>query len=347
MNRTHSDVLIVRVLRRERSQRVPVWLMRQAGRYLPEYRRLRDQAASILDLFYTPELAVEATLQPIRRFELDAAILFSDILVVPHALGQEVQFWAGDGPVLTPLRSIADLPRLTDSGFHDRLAPVYEAASVVKGCLPTGTALIGFAGSPWTVATYMVEGGTSRDFVRVKGWAASDPIGFRQLIDRLVTATAKHLIAQIRAGADLVQLFDTHAGVLPEEAFRSLVVRPTRAIVQMVRDACPGVPVIGFPRGAGVMYGEYAAETGVDGVGIDSVVPLSWAAGVLQPLVAVQGSLDPAWLVAGGSAMRVATANILKELGNGPLIFNLGHGVLPATPPEHVSELISMIRSSS
>ncbi len=338
------EKLLLRVLDGETGLPPPIWLMRQAGRFLPEYREVRKSAGSFLDLCYTPELAAEVTLQPVRRFGMDAAILFSDILVVPDALGQSVRFVEGEGPLLEPLRDVGSLATLSMAGFEEHLAPVMETVRRVRQDLPDHAALIGFAGSPWTVATYVVEGASSRDYANVKGWAFRDPEGFSALIDLLVEATVVYLNAQIDAGAEVVQLFDSWASVLPEAAFRRWVIAPTREIVAGVRARHSDVPIIGFPRGAGLLMEAYVAETGVNAISLDSQVPPGWAAKMVQPKVAVQGNLDPIFLLEGGPGMARAVGEILKALGGGPFIFNLGHGVLPATPPEHAAELITMVR---
>jgi uroporphyrinogen decarboxylase len=335
---------MLRSLAGEIAARPPVWLMRQAGRYLPEYRKLRGEVASFLDLCYTPDLAVEVTLQPIRRYGLDAAIIFSDILVVPDALGQKVAFHEGEGPVLEPIRNDDQVARLSPQRIHERLAPVYETVRRLSRALPPETALIGFAGAPWTVATYMVEGGTSRSFHNVQLWAYRDPAGFSKLIDCLVEATIEYLSAQIAAGVEIVQLFDSWAGVLPEEGFKHWVVEPTGRIVAALRRRHPSVPIIGFPRGAGLLYREYFAATGVTALGLDTTVPLSVARNALQKLGPVQGNLDPLLLVAGGAAMLAATRVIAAALAHGPFVFNLGHGIVPETPPEHVAELVAALR---
>jgi uroporphyrinogen decarboxylase len=322
----------------------PVWLMRQAGRYLPEYRELRRRVPGFLDLCFTPELAAEATLQPVRRFGMDAAILFSDILVVPHGLGQEVQFREGEGPALEPIRSAAELRRLSLDEFPGRVAAVFETVGRVAALLPATTALIGFAGAPWTVASYMVEGGTSRDFAAVKAWAFADPDGFSALIDRLVEATVIYLSGQIAAGAEVVQLFDSWAGVLPEPAFRRWVIAPTQRILRALRENHPKVPVIGFPRGAGLMYRAYFSESGVSALGLDSTVPPGIARKTLQSIGPLQGNLDPMMLLAGGVAMTDSVMAIRRALGEGPFVFNLGHGIVPETPVAHVSELMSLLR---
>ena len=322
----------------------PFWLMRQAGRYLPEYRRIRGRARDFLDLCYTPELAAEVTLQPVKRFAVSGAILFSDILVIPDALGVEVSFREGHGPRLAPVRGAEDVAALQLDGLHERLAPVYEAAGRVAEALPPEVALIGFAGSPWTVATYMVEGRSSVDHAATKLWAFRDPEGFQRLIDVLVEATAAYLIEQVKHGAEALQLFDSWAGALPPAAFERWSMAPTRAIVERLRAVYPDVPVIGFPRGAGLMLTSYAEATGVNAVGIDSGVPASWAARELQPRWTVQGNLDPLYLLAGGEAMTEQVSAILNALGNGPFVFNLGHGVLPNTPPDHVALLAETVR---
>ncbi len=335
---------LLRALRGETVAPAPLWLMRQAGRYLPEYRKLRRRVPNFLDLCLTPELAAEATLQPIRRYALDAAILFSDILVVAHGLGQSVAFREGEGPVLAPIRAAAELGGLSSDEFSRRVAPVYKTVERIAAVLPSETALIGFAGAPWTVATYMVEGGSSRDFATVKGWALADPSGFGRLIDVLTEATIVYLGGQISAGAEAVQLFDSWAGVLDEKCFRRWVIEPTRTIVAALREHHPGVPVIGFPRGAGLMYRAYFVETGVNALGLDTTVPLGIARRTLQPLGAVQGNLDPLLLVAGGKAMEERVSEILEALAGGAFVFNLGHGIVPETPPEHVARLVELVR---
>jgi uroporphyrinogen decarboxylase len=323
----------------------PIWLMRQAGRYLPEYRAIRGQAANFLDFCFRPELAVEATLQPIRRYGLDAAILFSDILTIPWALGQKVEFLEGEGPRLEPIRTEAEVDRLLPvAQAIERLAPVYRTVKGVAAALPPEVALIGFAGAPWTVASYMVEGHGSRDFLVAKGMALAEPGRFRKLIGLLVDATIAHLSAQIDAGAEIVQLFDSWAGVLSEAEFRKWVIAPTRAIATALHARHPGIPLIGFPRGAGAMLPAYAVETGVTAVGLDTQIPLSWAVENLPPELPIQGNLDPVALVTGGRPLAEGIAHILAEAKDRPLIFNLGHGVPLTTPPEHVAELVRLVR---
>lgn len=336
---------LLRVLQGEALNPPPFWLMRQAGRYLPEYRELRLKAGSFLDLCYRPDLATEATLQPIRRFGMDAAILFSDILVVPDALGRAVSFREGEGPVLAPVRSIDEIEGLAVERVAERLAPVYEAVDRIRALLPAETALIGFAGAPWTVATYMVEGGGGSDFAAVKGWAFRDPDVFQALIDRLTEATIIHLSQQVAAGAEAVQLFDSWAGILPEAAFRRWVIEPTKRVVAGLRERHPGVPIIGFPRGAGLMYRSYFLETKVSAVSLDTTVPCGIAQKTLQSVGPVQGNLDPLLLVAGGAALDEAVHAILDAFAGGPFIFNLGHGIVPATPVEHVARLAELVRA--
>lgn len=335
---------LLRVLAGENCSPPPIWLMRQAGRYLPEYRALRKQAKSFLDFCFTPDLAMEATLQPLRRFALDAAILFSDILVVPHALGQRVSFEEGEGPQLSPIRSPSDVESLSAAGFEARLAPVYETLRRLRRALPANVTLIGFAGAPWTVAAYMVEGRGGTGFENAKRMAREQQTLFSRLIELVVEQTIAHLSAQIAAGAETVQIFDSWAGDLDIEHRRRWSLEPLRRIVAALRTRHPQTPVILFPRGAGDMYGDYAGISGLAGLSLDSQVDLDWAADRLQPLVAVQGNLDPQTLVAGGAALRQGAERILDKLGRGPLIFNLGHGVLPETPPEHVTSLIEILR---
>lgn len=323
----------------------PFWLMRQAGRYLPEYRATRTQAGSFLDLCYNPDLAVEVTLQPLRRYGFDAAILFSDILVIPDGLGQSVAFKEGEGPVLTPIRSAMDLDALNISGLHDRMAPVYATVAGLSKAIPATTALIGFSGAPWTVATYMIEGGGSKDFSQAKKLMWGEPETFARLMELLIEATGQYLIRQIDAGAEAIQIFDTWAGALPETEFRKWVIEPARRLVERIHSERPGIPVIGFPRGAGILYEAYVTETKVDGVSLDSSVPLDWAARVLQPKCTVQGNLDPILLVAGGEALDSGIDRVLNALGKGPFIFNLGHGIIPPTPPENVARLAERVKA--
>lgn len=330
---------LLRVLAGEALPHPPWWLMRQAGRYLPEYRQIRARAHDFVELCLTPALAAELTLQPVRRFGMDGAILFSDILMLPYALGQKLTFQEGEGPALDPIMDDAGLAGLNLGHVIPRLEPVFETVQRVRGVLGSQTALIGFAGSPWTVATYMVEGGGSRDFRRIKSWAYRDPDGFARLIELLTEATIAYLGAQIEAGAEIVQLFDSLAGVLPEQAFVRWVIDPTKRIVSVLRGRFSEHPIVGFPRGAGLLYKRYLHETGVSGIAIDTAVPAGYACECLQPHRTVQGNLDPVMLVAGGRALEEAVGELLGKLGRGPYIFNLGHGVLPETPVENVEAL--------
>lgn len=320
----------------------PIWLMRQAGRYLPEYRKVRKQAGSFLDLCYSPDLAVEVTLQPIRRFGFDASILFSDILVVPHALGRDLRFEEGRGPLMTPLDAV-DVAGLEGEGFHDRLAPVYETVRRLRAELPAETALIGFCGAPWTVATYMIAGHGTSDQAPARLFSHRHAEAFTKLLDSLADFSADYLIRQIDAGADAVQIFDSWAGVLGEEDFGRFALQPVMRMVKRVRAKHPDVPIIGFPKGAGYNYGNYRERTGVTALALDWTVPLKQAA-VLQNQGVVQGNLDPMRLVAGGSSLERGVARILETLGDGPLIFNLGHGITPETPIEHVERMIELVR---
>jgi uroporphyrinogen decarboxylase len=297
-----------------------------------------------LDFCFRPELAIEATLQPIRRFGFDAAILFSDILTVPWALGQKVEFLEGEGPKLAPICSESDLDRLVLDGVTARLAPVYQTVIGVAAALPAQTALIGFAGSPWTVAAYMVEGHGSRDFIVAKSFGMSQPKAFDRLLEIVTLATIEHLSAQIEAGAEAVQLFDSWAGVLAEAEFIRWVIEPTYRIAAALRARHPTIPLIGFPRGAGGLLPLYAQDTGVTAIGLDTQVPLGWALDVLPSNLPVQGNLDPVALVVGGRPLRDGISRILDQAKGRPLIFNLGHGVPQTTPPEHVAELVSLVR---
>ncbi len=336
---------LIRAARGETVSPVPFWMMRQAGRYLPEYREVRAKATSFLDFCYTPELAIEATLQPVRRFGMDAAILFSDILVIPDALGQDVQFREGEGPVLEPIAGAADLGRLNADRLLDYLRPVYEAIKGVREGLDSKTALIGFAGAPWTVATYMIEGSGSRDHALSRQWAYGEPKLMDQLIELLVDAISRHLVAQLEAGADIVQIFDSWAGVLSDSLLDRLCIKPTARIVKRIRAQKPDALIIGFPRGIGDRYAAYQRETGVDVVGLDTAVSISTTGRELQKHGTVQGNLDPIALLAGGDALKREVTSILEALGHGPFIFNLGHGILKETPIGHVETLAALIRS--
>lgn len=323
----------------------PLWMMRQAGRYLPEYRQTRKTAGSFLDLCYNPDFAVEVTLQPIKRFGFDASILFSDILVVPHALGRDLRFEEGRGPLMTPMTA-ADIDRLDGANFHQHLAPVYETVKRLRAALPAETTLIGFCGAPWTLATYMIAGHGTPDQAPSRLFAYREPEAMAKLLAVLSDYSAQYLIRQIEAGADTVQIFDSWAGILDETAFEAFCVKPVAEIVRKVHAVHPNVPVIGFPRGAGSRYATYRAKTKVTGLGLDWTVPLSQAR-ELQAGGAVQGNLDPLRLVAGGRALTEGVGAILDALGKGPLVFNLGHGITPETPIAHVEAMIRQVRSYS
>jgi len=322
----------------------PVWLMRQAGRYLPEYRALREKAGDFLNLIFTPEHAVEVTLQPIRRFGFDAAILFSDILVIPHALGQSVRFAAGEGPRLEPLAGAQGVARLAGEVDQKVLAPIYETVRQVKAKVDGGTALLGFCGAPWTVASYMIAGQGTPDQAPARLFAYREPAAFAALMDILVDASAGYLVRQLQAGADAVQIFDTWSGVLPPEEFARWCIEPTRRIMAKVREQVPGAKVIGFPRGAGTLLGRYVDELAVDAVGIDWTVDRGFVRDRVQSRVAVQGNLDPLVLVAGGAALERAIDAVLEAFAERPFIFNLGHGIVPETPIAHVETMLKRIR---
>lgn len=325
------------------ADRPPVWFMRQAGRYLPEYRELRAAKGGFLEMAFDPDTACEITMQPIRRFDLDAAIIFSDILTVPMALGQHLEFVQGEGPKLGEL----NISALNYSNFT-RLNEVYHAITATKDKLKAeghnATALIGFCGAPWTVATYMIEGGSSRDFMKSKRMMIEQPQAMSSLMNILVEASATYLINQINAGAEAVQIFDSWAGVLDSENFKRWCIKPTQQIVELVRAAHPHVPIIGFPKGAGQNSLKYAQSTGITAIGIDHTLPTEWAARTLQPVLPMQGNLDPAYLLAGGDPMIMAAEQILGDLKNGAYVFNLGHGVNKETPPENVEALVNFVK---
>jgi len=324
----------------------PVWLMRQAGRYLPEYRALRAEAKDFVRFCLSPDLAAEATLQPIRRFGMDGAILFADILLLPHALGREVRFVEGHGPVFEPLERPDEVA--VREGWQQVTAPVAETVRRVRAALPAETTLIGFAGAPWTVLTYLIEGGGSRDHMRARQWAYGNPAGFQHLTDVLVETTVEYIAAQIEAGADAYQLFDSWAGALTADGMERWSLAPCVAIATALRERFPDVPCIMFPRAAGPMLTRFAVNGAFAGIGIDSAVSPAWAATALQPHAVVQGNLDPALLITGGEAMRSGVRDILAGLGGkGRHIFNLGHGITPQTPPEHVAELVALVRGEA
>jgi uroporphyrinogen decarboxylase len=335
---------LLRALAGEHNSVPPIWLMRQAGRYLPEYRAIRAKTESFLDLCFNPALAAEVTLQPIRRFGFDAAILFSDILVVPHALGQRVTFEAGEGPQLDALSEPSALKRLRAEVDDEKLAAVYEAIKRVKGSLSPATALLGFCGAPWTVATYMIAGRGTADQLPARLFAYRYPEAFAGLIDTLVEASASYLIQQFAAGVDAVQIFDTWAGVLPAGEFRRWCIEPTARIIDAVRNNVPAARIIGFPRGAGTELLPYLDAVSVDAIGLDWMMELGFARDRIQPRRTIQGNLDPLALLAGGAALDHATDAILEAFAGGPFIFNLGHGILPETPIAHVERLMARVR---
>ncbi|HLJ00677.1 MAG TPA: uroporphyrinogen decarboxylase [Bradyrhizobium sp.] len=333
------------VLSGRRQPAPPIWMMRQAGRYLPEYRELRARAGGFLDLCFTPEFAAEVTLQPIRRFQFDAAIIFSDILVIPHALNRSVRFEAGEGPRLDPLDTPEKISTLASRADFTKLEPIYEALRRVRNELNAKTALIGFCGAPWTVATYMVAGQGTPDQAPARMLAYRHPEAFEKIIDVLVDNSIQHLLGQLQAGADALQVFDTWAGVLPPREFARWSVEPTRRIVEGVRKQAPDAKIIGFPRGAGALLPDYVDRTGVDGVSIDWTTEPSLIRAHVQNRVAVQGNLDPLALIAGGAALDRAVDDVLENYAGGRLIFNLGHGILPETPIAHVEQMIRRVRA--
>ena len=333
------------VLSGNRQSVPPVWMMRQAGRYLPEYRELRATAGSFLDLCFNPEWAAEVTLQPIRRFGFDAAIIFSDILVIPHALGRAVRFEAGEGPRLDPLDTPEKINTLATAADFTKLDPVYEALRRVRSALDPKVALIGFCGAPWTVATYMVAGQGTPDQAPARMLAYRAPEAFAKIIDVLVENSIQYLLGQLKAGADALQIFDTWAGVLPPREFQRWSVEPTRRIVEGVRAKAPHAKIIGFPRGAGAQLPRYVEQTKVDGVSIDWTAEPSLIREQVQSRVAVQGNLDPLALIAGGDALDRAIDDALTSYASGRYIFNLGHGIQPETPIAHVEQMLKRVRA--
>ena len=343
MIENHEDKPLLAALAGKRQAVPPVWMMRQAGRYLPEYRAIRDKVPSFLDLCFNPELAAEVTLQPVGRFGFDAAILFSDILVIPHALGQHVRFDAGEGPRLEPIGE-ALLGILHDEVDHTALEPVYETIRRVKPQLPASVTLLGFCGAPWTVATYMVAGRGGDDQVAARSFAYCDQGRFADLIDRLVAASIEYLVRQLAAGVDAVQIFDTWAGALPPGEFERWCVEPTRRIVAGVRTKRPGARIIGFPRAAGTLLPRYLSAVEVNAIGLDAMIEDEFARRVVPANVAIQGNLDPVALLAGGAALDAAVDQVLAAFSDRPFIFNLGHGILPGTPIAHVERMLARVR---
>ena len=332
------------VLKGDEAWRRPIWFMRQAGRYLPEYRKVRAQAGSFLDLCFDPELASEVTLQPLKRFDLDAAILFADILLLPKALGQNLEFRANEGPVLEAIRDQDGLKALSNKNFVDELKPVFETVDRVKAALPNHVALIGFCGAPWTVATYMIEGGTSvdRGFSRIA--AHRDDEWLNVIIDRLVDCSIVYLCEQIKAGAEAVQIFDTWAGDLPDGLCERYCFEPINRIVDGVKSIYPDVPVIGFARGIGVRQLDFAMNSGVDAIGVEWSFPVERAARELIPQTVVQGNIDPLCLLAGSDVIRDNVLNVVSKLDKNRHIMNLGHGIKPETPPESIARVVECVR---
>ncbi len=334
---------LIDVLAGHRVSPPPIWMMRQAGRYLPEYRQVREQAGSFLNLCLSPKLAAEVTLQPIRRFGFDAAILFADILLIPHALGQTLTFVEGEGPRLSPRIGPENLEELRDSIDIGVLTPIFETIRLVRGQLDSAIALLGFCGAPWTVATYMAGGGGSPDQAAARLFAYRVPEGFARLIGHVARASVEYLIGQFRAGADAVQIFDTWSGVLSPEEFERWCIRPTAQIIAEVRDQIPGARIIGFPRGAGTSLRRYVEQVPVNAIGLDWTVDRTSARDI-QSHIPIQGNLDPHALLAGGPALDRAVDAILEAFSGGPFIFNLGHGILPDTPISHVERMLARVR---
>ncbi len=337
--------LLLNTLKGNLSDSVPFWFMRQAGRYLPEYREVRSTCPSFMDFCYNPEKACEVTLQPIRRYGMDGAILFADILVVPDGLGQKVWFETGKGPQLTPIIDQKTFSGLSLDGFDAKVSNVYQTLRLLKNSLPDDVTLLGFAGAPWTVLTYMIAGQGSKDHAAARQLGYKNPYLFESMLNMVVDATAEYLIAQIDAGADAVQIFDSWSAAISEKKFQDWIIAPTRAIVDKIRKKHRETPIIGFPRLAGAQYPNYVKSTGIDAVGLDTGVPLDWAKNYVQSLVPVQGNMDPHHVVAGGKSMVMEANRILEALKDGPHIFNLGHGFVPETPPEHVALLCETLKN--
>lgn len=339
-----TEPVFIRTLKGEVVSPPPIWFMRQAGRYLPEYRATREEAGSFLDLCYNSELAAEVTFQPIRRYDLDAAILFADILLVPQALGQDVAFEKGEGPKLSPPLSPSEFEKLNKDNLHTVLNPVYETVKLLRAGLADDVALIGFAGAPWTVATYMLAGGGLKDPASLRAIYYRFPAFVDQLIALLTDATAAYLIKQIDAGAQAIQLFDTWAGGLPEDLVDRFCVRPAAEIAERLKHHNPDVPVILFPKGVGPLLKNFAGLSVCDAVGIDFATPWDWVRETISPLATVQGGLDPLLVVQGGEEMKTAARRLRDTFEGTPYVFNLGHGFTPETPPDNVSELIATVR---
>ena len=340
-----ADKKMLAVLDGQELQTPPMWLMRQAGRYLPEYREVRAQAGSFLDLCFNPKLATEVTLQPIRRFGFDASILFSDILVIPYAMGQKVSFEEGHGPRLEPIITEQSVSKYERFDLN-KLSPVLEAVDLIKAALPTETTFIGFCGSPWTVASYMIAGSGSRDLATVRLFAFKHPEAFARLIDALVAASIEYLSAQAKAGVEVVQIFDSWAGVLPVDQFEAWCVEPTVRIVEGLRKAAPGLKIMCFPREAGSKLKCFADRVQADGLALGTAEDVKIVRSELGSSVALQGNLDPLALVAGGKALEESVRRVKESFAGAPYIFNLGHGILPETPIPHVERLVKLVRSA-
>ncbi|MBA4162409.1 MAG: uroporphyrinogen decarboxylase [Novosphingobium sp.] len=335
--------LLLDTLRGQNLRPRPAWLMRQAGRYLPEYRALRAEKGGFLALVYDSAAAAEITIQPIRRYGMDGAILFSDILIVPYAMGQDLEFLVGEGPHLSP--RLVDVSLESLSAVPERLSPIYDTVKLVKAQLPGDKTMLGFAGSPWTVATYMVAGEGSRDQHETRALAYRDPMAFQAIIDAITAVTIEYLAGQILAGAEAVQLFDSWAGSLAPSEFERWVIAPNATIVAAIAKRFPYVPVIGFPKGAGEKLPAYARETGVQALGLDETIDPLWAAKALPAGLPVQGNLDPLLLIAGGAELERQALNILEAFADRPHVFNLGHGIGQTTPLEHVGQLLALVRN--
>lgn len=339
-----TDTPFMTALQGKTPARTPFWLMRQAGRYLPEYRAVRQQAGGFLAMCYTPDLATEVTLQPLRRFDMDAAIIFSDILVIPHALGQDLTFAEGEGPRLPPITDESALAHLSSARVQEHMQPVYQALRQTRAALPKDKALIGFIGAPWTVACYMIDG-RGGDFPQARAMAQNNPELFQRIIDMIVDASITYLLGQIEAGANAVQIFDSWAASAGEEGFARWIVAPAKKIVAAVHAVYPDFPVIGFPRGCAMQAAHYARETGVQAVGIDQHADIGAVAASVAPDLCLQGNLNPETLLAGGYDMAREAQQILRAMAGRPFIFNLGHGIIKETPPEHVAQLADIIRN--
>jgi uroporphyrinogen decarboxylase len=339
----NSEKAILKTFKNLKQQTTPIWLMRQAGRYLPEYREIRKNAGSFLDLCYNPELACTVTLQPITRFGFDASIIFSDILVIPDAMGMDVTFVVGEGPQLKAIKGIEDINNLT-TDIGESLEKVYQAIKLTKAALPNNTTMIGFAGSPWTIATYMIEGKGSKDFALTKKMAYTAPDIFSKMIDKLIISIADHLINQIDAGAELLQVFDSWSSALDYDNFIKWVIEPTKKIISLVKAKHPLIPIIGFPKNAGMFYKIYAEQTGIDGISIDANLPYEYIEDNLKNKLVIQGNIDPVYLLGNAETLKRKIIQTLDHLHCNQYIFNLGHGIIKETPIENVELLVSTIR---